>query len=236
MSVHVAPKAIRDFLVNYGGKNPFGFPHWRLIVGSERLIKEAGVYRDWADGLTTAEKGGLNFQPNPNAPGCNFARYDNKPIRVVTEMREVRKYPHAEGWVLERWFPASSYGTQEEWYSYKAIDGFTPMLGPYPERGDWEMLFGPFPRIPSTDNIQRLISRYSAGINSRRGTPESRAREYLLRYQYEEAQAEARRKEEYSAWMADELSPMKSGSLAASRWRQGLAERTGNANEHVGIL
>jgi hypothetical protein len=89
-----------------------------MLVGRERMVKESGVYRDWAPGLSTAEKGGLNFQPNPNAPGCNFSRFDNKPIRVVTEMREVIKYPHAEGWVLEKWFPASSYGTQAEWYSY----------------------------------------------------------------------------------------------------------------------
>ncbi len=86
-------------------------------------MKEAGVYRDWAEGLTTAEKGGMRFEPLPDLPGCNFGRYDNKPLRVVTEMREIRKYPHADGWILEKWFPASAYGTQEEWYSYKAIDG-----------------------------------------------------------------------------------------------------------------
>ena len=158
-------------------------------MGGDRLVKESGVYRDWAQGLSTAEKGGLNFQPNPHAPGCNFSRHDNKPIRVVTEMREVRKYPHAEGWILEKWFPASSYGTQAEWYSYKAIDGFTPMLGPYPECGDYEMVFGPWLKVPTTDTLQGLIAKYSAGINGRRGSPESRAQEYLLRFQYEEEQA-----------------------------------------------
>ena len=120
-------------------------------------MKEAGVYRDWAEGLTTAEKGGLHFEPTRICP-AELERYENKPIRVVTEMREVRKYPHADGWILEKWFPASAYGTQEEWYSYKAIDGFTPMLGPYPERGDYEMIYGPWTKIPSTDVLQKLIS------------------------------------------------------------------------------
>jgi hypothetical protein len=233
---HIVPKVAERFLKRFGGTNPFGQPQWRLIVGADRRVKESGVYRDWAEGLSTAEKGGLNFSPNPGARGCNFSRYDNRPVRVVTEMREVCKYPHAEGWVLEKWFPASSYGTQFEWYSYKAIDGFTPMLGPYPERGDYEMIFGPWQKIPSTDALQRLIAGYASGINSRRGSPESRAQEYLLRYEYQEQQAEEKRKEEYAVMMADHLSPMKSGSLAASRWRQGLAARTGNANEHIGIL
>lgn len=234
--MHIVPRATERFLKAYGGKNPFGGPQWRLIAGPDRLVKESGVYRDWAPGLSTAEKGGIDFQPNPDAPGCNFTRFDNKPIRVVTEMREVIKYPHADGWVLEKWFPASTYGTQAEWYSYKAVDGFTPMLGPYPECGDYEMIYGPWLKVPTTDMLQGMISRYSAGINNRKGSPESRAQEYLLRYQYEEEQSEIKRKAEYALMMADHLSPMKSGSLAASRWRQGLAERSGNRNEHIGIL
>jgi hypothetical protein len=84
--------------------------------------------------------------------------------------------------------------------------------------------------------LQGLISRYSAGINGRRGSPKSRAQEYLLRYEYEEQQAEDKRKAEYEAQMRDHISPLKSSSLAASRWRQDLARRTGNENEHIGIL
>jgi hypothetical protein len=57
-----------------------------------------------------------------------------------------------------------------------------------------------------------------------------------LRFQYEEEKAEAKRKIEYDAMMRDHISPLHSSSLAASRWRQDLACRTGNANEHIGIL
>lgn len=233
---YIVPSAIQKFLTRYGGKNPYGKPHWRLLIGADRLVKEAGVYRDWAPGLTTAEKGGLCFDPLPDQPGVNFHRHENKPMRVVTEMREIRKYPQADGWILEKWFPASAYGTPDEWHSFKAIDGITPMLGPYPECGDYEMIFGSWPKVPSTDILQKMISSYSSGISNRRGTPASRAQEALLRYQYEEELAERKRKDEYAMMMADHLSPMKSGSLAASRWRQELAARIGKPNEHVGIL
>jgi len=110
------------------------------------------------------------------------------------------------------------------------------MLGPYPECGDYEMIYGPWLQVPTIDTLQSLIAKYCAGINSRRGSPESRAQEYLLRFQYEEEQAETKRKAEYEAMMRDHISPLRSSSLAASRWRQDLARRTGNAHEHIGIL
>ena len=233
---HVVPQGVQQFLTRFGGKTPYGKPQWRLLVAGARRVKESGVYRDWATGLSTADKGGLRVEAKEEAPGCHFSRHENRPLRVVTEMREVCKYPHADGWVLEKWFPASSYGTRAEWSSYKAVDGCTAMLGPYPECGDYEMLFGPWHKVPATEVLQRLIAQYSAGIHGRRGTVQSRAQEYLLRYQYEEEQAELKRKAEYEAMMRDHLTPLRSSSLAASRWRQDLAQRTGNGHEHIGIL
>lgn len=215
--------------------NPFKQPQWRLIVSADRLIKEAGVWSDWAEGLSTKEKGGLNFSPVADAPGVHYQRYQNKPLRVVTEVRETQKYPHAEGWILEKWFPASSYGTREEWHSYKASDGVTPMLGPYPECGDYEFQYGPWEKLPTTDMLQGLISQYSSSIANRKGTPFARAVEYLQRAQYAEEKKEQKLKEEYEAIFRDVLSPMNSTSLAASRWRQDLAKRTGQTS-HVGLL
>ena len=97
----------------------------------------------------------------------------------------------------------------------------------------WSLARGP--RCPRRDTLQGLIAKYSAGINGRRGSPESRAQEYLLRYQYEEQQAEEKRKVEYEAMMRDHISPLHSSSLAASRWRQDLARRTGNATNTSGF-
>ena len=49
---HIVPAATQQFLTRYGGKNPFARPHWRLLVAGDRLVKESGVYRDWAEGLS----------------------------------------------------------------------------------------------------------------------------------------------------------------------------------------
>lgn len=233
--MHLAPKETLRFIKRYGGTNPYGHPNWRLVVAADVLVKEAGVWRDWAEGLTTAEKGGLNFSPSKEVVGMNFQRYDNKPIRVVTEVRETPKYPESDGWILERWFPASSYGTRQDWHSYKSVDGITPMLGPYPEEGSYEMQYGPWLKTPAISTIQALISSYTNQMAHKRGTPESRAQEYLMRFQYQYDEAEKKRKAEYTAMMKDELTPMHSSSLAASRWRNRLAENAG-ISEHIGIL
>lgn len=70
--IHKVPRATERFLKSYGGLNPFGKPKWRLLVSEERLVREAGVYSDWAEGLTTAEKGGLNFSPGVGKCGARL--------------------------------------------------------------------------------------------------------------------------------------------------------------------
>ena len=65
--MHIVPSDIQKFLKRYGGTNPFGGPQWRIIVASDRLVKESGPYRDWAEGLSTAEKGGLIFEGKPRS-------------------------------------------------------------------------------------------------------------------------------------------------------------------------
>jgi hypothetical protein len=233
--MHIVPKETKRFLKRFGGVNPFGQPKWRLIVSEDCLVKEAGVWRDWAEGLSTKEKGGLNFSSVPGQPGVNYQRYQNKPIRVVTEVRETQRYPQADGWILESWFPASSYGTRADWYSYKADDGITPMLGPYPEEGAYEMQYGPWEKMPSIDTLQSHISQYSSSIANRKGTPWARAVEYVQRAEYAKEKEEKRFREECAAQFNDVLTPMKSSSLAASRWRNDLAAQLG-IREHIGIL
>lgn len=232
---YAVPRDTQRFLKRYGGINPYGLPKWRIVLSSDRLIKEAGVWKDWAEGLTTKEKGGLNFTALAGGPGVAYQRYQNKPLRVVTEVRETLKYPHVDGFILESWFPASTYGSREEWHSYKAEDGVTPMLGPYPESGDWELQFGPWLRMPSIDTLQGHISQHTSDINNRKGTPWARAVEYLQRAEYAKEREEKKFREEAEAQFNDVLTPMKSSSLAASRWRNDLAKQTG-IRSHIGIL
>lgn len=109
------------------------------------------------------------------------------------------------------------------------------MLGPYPECGDYEFQYGPWEKLPTTDILQNLISQYSSSIANRKGTPFARAVEYLQRAEYAKEKEEKRLRDEYEAQFRDVLTPMSSTSLAASRWRQDLAKRTGQTSQ-VGLL
>lgn len=58
--------------------------------------------------------------------------------RGVHEYRRVPKYGLTPRWILERWRPASMYGTPEMWdRSYVTADGFYS-IGPYPTHGEYE--------------------------------------------------------------------------------------------------
>jgi hypothetical protein len=248
------PTHLQGFLTRFGGKNPYGRPQWRLQHSDNVFVREAGVYRDWPEGLTTAEKGGLNFQMSEEEvavrvggqvldelgeqPVWDALRYDNKPLRVVTEVRDNPRYAGIHGWILEKWFPASKYGPPEHWNSFLAVDGRTPMLGPYPSEGDYELIYGPFPRQPAIGQMQLWIDHYIRLRDDMKtsGTAESRAIEYANRREAEEQEQWQRRRAEYMYMMASEWKQIATnGALGMSRYRQELAERCG-ITEHIGLL
>lgn len=248
------PTHLQGFLTRFGGKNPFGRPQWRLQFSDNVFVREAGVYRDWPEGLSTAEKGGFNFQATDEEVAVSIAgktleelgeqpnwaaiRYNNKPLRTVTEKRDNPRYPGIQGWIVEKWFPASKYGSPHDWYSFMAIDGKTPMLGPYPSEGDYELIYGPFPRQPAISQLQLWISAYIRNRDEMKmtGTPESRAEEYTNRRVDEEQRQWEQRRKEYQYMMASEWKAIATnGALGMSRHRQELAARCG-ITEHIGLL
>jgi hypothetical protein len=249
---HPIPTHIQGFLTRFGGKNPYGRPQWRIVVAPDVFVREAGVYRDWPEGLTTAEKGGFNFQMSQeeistkgtmlealgDQPVWEALRYENKPLRTVTEMRDNPRYPGIMGWIVEKWLPASKFGSPHDWYEFMAIDGKTPMLGPYPHEGDYEMIYGPFPRVPSISQLQLWVSAYARQRDEMKtaGTLESRTVEYVNRRVDEEQRQWKQRRKEYQYMMATEWKPIATnGALGMSRFRQELAARCG-ITDHIGLL
>lgn len=253
------PKALKKFLLIYGGKNPYSQPNWRVCQAADRAVIKAGNYRDWDENLSTAERGGLQFgtdlellaEINARAaemttdellgstPPLLAQQYQNKPVREVTETRECPLYPGVHGWIVEKWFPAGSkmIGSREQWEACVGRDGRTPILGEYPEQGEYVSLWGPYPYLPSEGQLRQWIGSYFQGMEELYSTtPEQRA--LALGYEYEEAEDKRwkLRKREYDAVMKDEIKTVfRSGSLGMSRFRNELARRIGS-NSHVPIL
>jgi|GEM_PF-3080739 len=108
------PARVQRFLANYGGKNRYGGPMYRLVWGGSRLSWKAGEWNDHD------EHGEL--------------------IRTVIECRQTPKYFWArERFVLESWRPPETFGTPAEWYARAEWIGGqkVDLLGDYPREGDY---------------------------------------------------------------------------------------------------
>jgi len=122
-----APRWLQRLLMGRYGRNPFGEPRFRLIWAPSRLERSGGEWADWDPAVATRDRG------KPSA----------KPVRRVRELRWTRKYPGEECWLIERWVPASSFGTPEQWYRPVAEGGTVlpcgmACCGEYPHFGDYE--------------------------------------------------------------------------------------------------
>lgn len=240
------PKDVRSFLKRVGGKNPYEESNYRLCLAEDRYMKIAGVFVEWPENTSIADRGGMIKQTVDLAkPQAIYASVNGeikcvgwrdtqevmmpsevKPLRTYTGIKEVRRYPEYEGFILERWYPANMWGTPEEWNEAKLGDG-TPMNGPYPERGEYLAVVGPWGKTPSQSVLQKAIQYVENGIQNRRYSGET-----MRRIRLNKARDEMERQSlAYIDWMAkyiiDKTSYLASTSLAGGRLRQAAADRVG---------
>jgi hypothetical protein len=71
--------------------NPYGEPNFRVVWGGSRLARIGGRWTD--------------RDAHGNA------------IREKVELRRVPKYLPVDRWHIERWMPAESYGSPEQWHA-----------------------------------------------------------------------------------------------------------------------
>jgi hypothetical protein len=112
---HETPAAIDERVTLAGGTNRYGEANFRVVWGGSRLA--------WIGGKWTDRDAHGNI------------------TRESVELRRVPKYLPVNRWHIERWMPAESYGSPEEWYAQttEVEDGIrVAALGPYPSRGEYE--------------------------------------------------------------------------------------------------
>lgn len=150
--------AIANELLLAGGRNLFGEANYRAVWGWSRL--------DWIGG---------KWEDRDPATGTV--------VREVIEVRREPKYVPHDRWHIERWMPAESYGSPEEWQARTAefVNGRNvAALGPYPSRGDYEHCFtveGPLGEfVQLTPAVARHIAR---AIEFGRGVSRAKKREAL---------------------------------------------------------
>ena len=151
------PRRVVEKLLAWGGKNPYGLPNWRIILAENHLVQRAGVWTEFEADDKQAEFQHMRTEEGEHA--CTFQTQSIAPTKVKIGMFWVPKWP-VRGWILERWFPASSWGTKGAWEAAKSSDGVTPMMGPYPEKGDYFLLDGPWAEIPNLEEVHKVVSTW----------------------------------------------------------------------------
>ena len=175
------PPRVRMMLAGYGGRTPDGRPLWRLVKAANRRVRISGV-------MTTMPQG--------------IVAEDATPLRIEEGDFWERRYIDA-GWVLERWFPPSSFGNKLQWESALSQDNVTPMMGPFPERGGYFMLSGggPWPQIPLLEDVRESISIWENGAHLH-GTIDEESLARAMQRDIEEADA---REEAKYDWFLSEV-------------------------------
>lgn len=220
-----APEFVRAALAQHGGKVPGrDIPMWRLVLAQNCLITTSGLLHE----LPTGEISCFAVAPDGK-------KYYQKPADKITAGRfELPKYP-CEGWVLEKWFPPSTWGTREEWASHRGEDGAT-IMGAYPERGDYWMLAGPFEKIPELADLRQAIDMHKQAMNQQPSNYANVLKQTILDQETAREQRREKLERDLAYMRKNELVPvLKSGSLAAQRFRNALNESIGDRS-HLGAV
>ena len=226
-------KVIRETLKRRSLDAPGGYPVFRVVHSQFVYEQIGGEWNDWDENTPIADRGKLSSVLNAQGEPMPAAT----PLRVVTEMRTIPTYCafETQGWILERWFPAHLFGSPEAHYADVVPGTALPRRGPYPERGKYVMLTGPFPEEPSIDFLQDFLSARQQWFETVRSQD---IEAYIRQRCYDQQEAYNRkRKKDLAESIARMLEASKSillgSSLAAGRVRNAAAERAG-IRSHVG--
>ena len=222
-------RAAVKYLAAKGGSNIYAEPNYRLVWAPSRVRLHGGRFQDWAEGTSLADRGGM-LRTGAGVLVPSGAR----PLRVVEELRETRAYQFEAGWVLERWVPNLMYGPPERWQAIVLPGTQIPLLGPYPEHGDYEMChYEPSLEHPSISELQRAIDRCERGRDNHREQTEQVLLERANQYAWEYEQQMAKEQEALRLYLLDDMKDLLLTTAGMGRHRTELAERAG-VREHVG--
>ena len=212
------PPRIRAMLRLYGGSTPDGGPLWRLILAQNKRVRAAGVMR-------TMPKTFVGDVP--------------KPDKVEEGVFWLPRYKFS-GWILERWFPASTWGSEMVYEQQRSgADNRTRMLAQFPRHGDYFMIpgAGPWPTIEAAGDIKAAIREYIRAEREKPNDWNAYLRGELALEMVERERLAAEYEERMAAVSRGQVSPvLGSISRAAQSVRNKIAIEIGGDDWHLGAI
>jgi hypothetical protein len=152
------PQLILDELREYGGLSPDGQVIWRIVLAQNCRIHCFGARNHIERGKREAIE-----QDEARRTDEGLAVKETRliePDRIEDGEHWIPRYKF-RGWILERWFPASVWGSRHNWESQKARDGRTTLLAAYPQRGSYMMMAGSWPTLLQAGDLKGAIRCYN---------------------------------------------------------------------------
>lgn len=147
------------------------------------------------------------------------------PVKVIRGMDDIPLYPF-EGWMIEKWRPASFFGVPAQWEAFK-FEG-SNALGGYPHQGEYEYCAGPTPYPLTKRDIEDAIRQDLKNIQERPQHPRERVFRMMQKLEQRQQQKERERKNKIESILKDSPAKLYNRlSLGAGRVIQDLADKAG---------
>ncbi len=210
------PAWIQSELREYGGLSPDGQTIWRLVLAQNCRIHCFGTKNHMPDGFKHSQ-----MSDDPEAKGSLV------PSRIEEGEFWIPRY-RIRGWILQRWFPASVWGSKARWEGEKANDGRTRLLAAYPQRGDYMMMpCGPWKTIAEAGDLKGAIRCYNVQQRRNPVNWENHIQSMTVFEEQERQQAAASYAEEMATQHRLGVgSILRSVSTSAQKFRNVVAEHT----------
>jgi hypothetical protein len=196
-----------------------GLMQRRLV--EHRQVIEAAI----KSGFSEAEIKKITAEMTDDLDGMITDKLRLCPVKIIRGMDEVGLYPY-EGWIIEKWRPASSFGLLSEWEAFR-FDG-SNALGPYPHNGEYELCAGPTPLLPTKRDIEDAIRTDMKNIEERPQRARDRVARMLEKLEQRQKQKERDRRNQIDGQVSDGPGSLhKTLSLGAGRVIQDLATKAG---------
>lgn len=260
---------VYKFLRKVGGVNPYGENNYLLAIASEVRFLQGGEFWDYPSNVRGLDQGRLEFSEDTvkvpvttKLPGGGETGFVTEvprdmavtghPLRIVKEMRWVKRWPNVNGWVILHWEPEAGGSTRAWWESWKVKGTDFQIMGPWPEKGMyWMFAEGidlatkkittpSFAQIPAFDWMERAIQQFEFNRNAadKIANRDFRMLSALSEARDRQLSEEQQYRQFVKQKLDDAMKPYLGSSLQAGAMREVLAkrirERTGENIGHVG--
>lgn len=142
------PQYIQDELRDYGGVSPNGKSIWQLVLAQNCRTRCFGAMNHIQPGVIKA----MDDSTRPT---------EIIPERISDGEHWIPRFDF-KGWILRRWYPASTWGNRLQWEGEKAKDGRTRLMAAFPSSGDYMVMpCGPWSNLAQVPDLRTAIRSYN---------------------------------------------------------------------------